>query len=473
MNAAVKSDTVERETPTKREASIVAAPPLTPSLAATEEVLSDDPKRERRWGWTIAIAFFGVLGGFSLIARLDAAVYAQGAIAVSGNRQAVQHKDGGVVSALHVREGQKVRAGDVLIELAPADVGAAAASMQSQLIGLQARRARLIAEATHLGTVAMPIEFANLAPPAKLEADRAMMLQRAEMAARRTSLARQKAVLNQRAAQLNQQIIGLRGQAASTEDQRRLIGEELVGIRSLAERGFASQNQVRALERSEAGLAGQNANLTAGAAQARAQIGETRAQAQSLDSQFDEQIAQELREVELALADLLPKYAATRERLAGTSIRAPASGQVVGLNAFTVGGVIAPGQAVMEIVPDAAPMVVQAQISPADADDVHLGQATEVRLVSLSGANVPTLHGAVTAVSADRLVDPKSGYPYFTAQVTVPAAEFAKVRKIKGAETSVRVGLPVEVLVPLRKRTAFQYMTEPLTRVFWRSFREH
>lgn len=423
------------------------------------EVLSDDPRRETRWGWIIAIGFFGVIGGFSLFARLDAAVYAQGAIAVSGNRQAVQHKDGGVVSALHVHEGQKVKAGDVLIELAPADVGAAAASMQSQVISLQARRARLLTEATRVSTITPPVEFASLEPAAKIEADRAMMLQKAELAARRTSLSRQKAVLHQ-------QIIGLRGQAASTAEQKRLIAEELAGIRSLAERGFASQNQVRALERSEAGLSGQSANYTAGAAQAREQ-------AQSLDSQYDEQIAQELREVEVALADLLPRYIATRERLAGTSIRAPASGQIVGLNAFTVGGVIAPGQAVMEIVPDAAPMVVQAQVSPADADDVQVGQPTDVRLVALHGSNVPTLHGAVTAISADRLIDPKSGVPYFTAEITIPPAEFAKVRKIKGIEKSVRVGLPVEVLVPLRKRTAFQYMTEPLTRVFWRSFREH
>ena len=234
----------------------------------------------------------------------------------------------------------------------------------------------------------------------------------------------------------------------------------------MAERGFASQNEVRALERSEAGLTGQGANYSAGAAQAREQ-------AQSLDSQYDEQIAQELREIEVTLADLLPRYAATRERLAGTVIRAPASGQVVGLNVFTVGGVIAPGQSVMEIVPDAAPMVVQAQISPGDADDVQVGQPTDVRLVALHGANVPTLHGSVTAVSADRLVDAKSGMAYFTAEITIPPAEFAKVRRIKGVEKSVRVGLPVEVLVPLRRRTAFQYMTEPLTRVFWRSFREH
>jgi len=463
MIALAEEQTLARDpAPPRQDKTLIRAATRVPALYQIEdenEVLSDDPRRETRWGWIIAIGFFGVLGGFSLFARLDAAVYAQGAIAVSGNRQAVQHKEGGIVSALHVHEGQKVKAGDVLIELAPADVGAAAASMQSQLISMQARRARLLAEATRAATITPPVEFANLDPAAKIEADRAMMLQRAELAARRTSLARQKAVLNQ-------QIIGLRGQAASTAEQKRLIAEELAGIRSLAERGFASQNQVRALERSEAGLTGQGANYTAGAAQAREQ-------AQSLDSQYDEQIAQELREIEVTLADLLPRYAATRERLAGTAIRAPASGQVVGLNVFTVGGVIAPGQSVMEIVPDAAPMVVQAQISPGDADDVQVGQPTDVRLVALHGANVPILHGSVTAVSADRLVDTKSGVAYFTAEITIPSAEFAKVRRIKGVEKSVRVGLPVEVLVPLRRRTAFQYMTEPLTRVFWRSFREH
>lgn len=469
------SDTLERvaEPRVKRAPVIPRTPPVEPALDSDAPVLSDDPRHEQRWGWIIAFVFFGLLLGFSLFARMDAAVYAQGTISVLGSRQTVQHREGGIVSALNVREGQHVKAGDVLIELAPADVGAAVASTQSQIISQQARRARLQAERVGTATIAVPTEFAALDADARREADQVLLMQRAELVARRNSIAQQKGVLNQRAAQLSRQIEGYRGQVASTDDQKRLIAEELAGIRSLAERGFASQNQVRALERSEAGLTGQKANLAAGAAATQEQIGETQMQALGISSQHAEQVAQELREVELTLADLAPKYAAMRERLAGTSIRAPATGQVVGLNVFTVGGVVTPGQSVMEIVPDAAPLVVEAEISPADADDIQVGQATEVRLVALHDPAVPSLKGEITRLSADRLVDPASGVAYFTAQVTIPASEFAKVRGVKGAEKRVRAGLPVDVLIPLRKRTAFQYMTEPLSRAFWRSFREH
>lgn len=437
-----------------------------------EMVLSDIPRGEQKWGWGIAFGFFVVALGFAAFAPVDAAVHAQGSIAVAGNRQTVQHREGGIISALMVREGEHVEKGQVLIELAPADVGAQAASLLSQMISLEAQRARLLAEYQG-GGIVTPAEFSALEPEARIEAEAALARQRTELSARRATLSRQKGVLAQRTAQLNQQIVGLRGQKQAADIQREKIAEELEGMRSLAERGFASKTQLRALERSEAGLEGQQASLTAGQAQAVEQIGEARMQAAGLDSEYIERVTRELRDVENALSDVKPRYIAARDRLAGASIRAPASGEVVGLSIHTVGGVIAPGQAVLDVVPDAAPLVVEAQISPADADDLEIGQKARVRVVALREMNTPVLDGQVTRVSADRLVDQKTGVSYYTAQITVPAEEFARLREIKGAKDSLRAGLPVEVMVPLHKRTLLQYIAEPLTGIFWRSFREH
>ena len=438
-----------------------------------DEVTSDNPGHEIKAGALIALAFFGVFLGWSFIAHLDAAAVAQGAISVAGHRQTVQHKDGGIVSAIYVKEGQHVKAGQVLIDLAPADVEALERSMAAQVIGLQAQRARLYAERLGLPAIETPAEFANLTGYDKEEADRALKMQTIELNAGRRAVGGQKAVLAQRSAQISRQIEGFNQQAHSTDDQSRLINDELQGTRDLAGKGYASVNRVRALERTAAGLAGSRAELDANAARAREQIGETRMQAASLDSDRAEQVAKEMRDVEFQLNDLLPKLSALKEQLAGTSIRAPATGQVVGLTIFTVGGVIAPGQHLLDVVPDMAPLVIEAQVNPSDAGDLYVGQETEVKIASLHDRQIPILKGELTRVSADSFTDEKSGARYFTAEVTVPISQLQTLSTKTGTVYKLKPGLPVQIMVPLRKRTAFQYLTEPLTSALWRSFREH
>jgi HlyD family secretion protein len=140
---------------------------------------------------------------------------------------------------------------------------------------------------------------------------------------------------------------------------------------------------------------------------------------------------------------------------------------------FTVGGVVAPGQTLMEIVPTRAELIIKARVSPNDADDLIPGQETEVRIPAFHQRNMPIIHGRLTEVSADSFVDQKTGQRYFTAEVTVPPAEMTKILKSRGEEGGLKPGLPVEVIVPLKKRTALQYLFEPLQQTFWQSFREH
>lgn len=432
--------------------------------------VDDRATLERRAGWIAIALFFVIFLGWAALARMDAAAHAEGTITVLGSRQAVQHPEGGTVDAINVREGQRVKQGEVLIELAGSETRAIERSLSAQVIGLQAQRARLNAQIA--GTaLAQPAEFASLSPEDRIEADRAMRLQARELAATTTALDDQQTVLERQQAQLGSRSAGITDQIASTRRQGELIDDELKGMRTLSEKGFASINRIRALERNAAAIEGESGRLVAANAETAQQIGETRMRLLSLRSSAQQEATAQLRQVEFNLNDLLPKLKAARAALAKLQIRAPAAGQVVGLQVFTVGGVIAGREKLMEIVPDRASLVVEARVSPDDADDIHVGQTAEVRVVALHERNLPVIEGQVTRISADSFTDERTGLRYFTADVVVPEPELKRLSEAAGG--GIGPGLPVEILVPLRKRTFFDYLFEPLNQVLWRTFREH
>lgn len=435
--------------------------------------LDDDPRRELRAGATIAAAFFVLFLGWAAITPLDAGAYASGVIAVSGNRQAVQHRDGGVVSAIHVQEGQTVAKGQMLVEISAGELRASERAMTGEVLTLLAQRARLTAERNHAAGFAAPPEFAGLSGDDRRLADEAMSLQRLQFQTRRSALVAQRGVLSQRVNQLGEQAGGYQRQLEANREQQRLIIEELDGMRSLAAQGYAPVNRVRALERASAALDGDAGSYRAQIASAGEAMGETRMQLLSIDRQMMEEVAGQLRDVQVRLDELQPKLQAARDQLARAVVRAPASGRVVGLTVFTVGGVVAPGATLMEIVPQDRALVVQAMVSPTDADDLRPGQVTQVRFTSLHERDLPILKGRLASLSADSFTDENTGQRYFRAEVTVPPAELERIRKVRGPRTGLQAGLPVEVLVPLRKRSALDYLLEPLTQTFWRSGREH
>jgi len=430
-----------------------------------------DPRREIRLGSMIAGAFFVLFLGWAAFIPLDAGVNAAGTIAVAGNRQTVQHKDGGMVTAINVREGQHVKAGDVLVELSAPELKASERALTSDYLTLLAQRARLMAERMGQRNFAEPPEFATLSLPDRELADQVLALQRSEMGARSGSMSAQQSVLGQRASQLVQQQGGFTQQRAALQEQQRLIGEELDGLKKIADKGFASINRVRALERAAADLKGQEAQMRAEFARAGEGIGETRMQSLSVSRERLEQVETDLKDTQAKLSETLPKLIATREQLAHSQVRAPATGQVVGLSIYTVGGVVAPGQKLMDIVPDGKDLVIQAQLKPSDADDAFTGQSAQVRFSSIHNRSLPIFTGRVRTVSADSFTDEKSGRTYFRAEIVVPKSELDKVRSVLG-NGELRPGLPVEAVLTVRKRTALQYLLEPLTTRLWRSGHE-
>lgn len=437
-----------------------------PPVPATPSVALDNPRRELVIGGTIIVLFFVIFLGWAALAPLDAGAYAQGQVAISGNRQAVQHREGGVVSALLVAEGDTVRSGQVLLQLSSGELKATERGVASQVYALIAQRARLIAERDRLRSIPTPPEFANLPAEDLVLARESLRIQQLQFGARRTGRTTETGVLGQRVAQLNEQIAGYQGQIVANIEQQRLIQEELAGMRSLAEKGFAPLTRVRALERTAAQLDGELGSLRAQIAQSREAVGETRLQVSGVSTKMNEDVADQLRQIDVQLNELRPRMDELRAQIARNEVQAPASGEVVGLTIFTQGGVIQPGQTLMEIVPRDASQVIIAQIAPNDVDNLRIGQDTEVRFPGLRERNPPIIHGRVTRISADSFTVEETGASYFRAEIVVPASELAKMGR--GAET-LRPGAPVEVVVLLRKRTALGYLLEPLTNNLWRS----
>jgi HlyD family secretion protein len=455
-------------TTTSSTALDIAARPSTVSRGAA----SDDPSKEIRTGIIISVLFFVVFLGWAAFTRLDAAAVAPGRLVVSGQRQTVQHREGGVVSQILVKEGAKVQRGQVLMRLAGADVLAQERALTSQAIALLAQRARLRAEQAGRGSITPPVEFAQLAPEDRGAAAEALRLQQSQLRTRAAVLSAQRGVLGQRTAQAGSQGTGSARQVQAIDEQIRLIDEELIGLRQVAERGFVSQNRLRALERAKADLLGQRGQYSANVAQSSGQAGETRLQVLEAQSNYLERVATELRDVEASLGDVMPKLSAARDQLARIEIRSPATGTVVGLTVFTPGGVIAPGQKLLDIVPDRAPLTIEANVSNADGDDVRIGQEAFVRFDTLHERTLPALEGKVSRISADAFIDEKTGASYYTAEVAVPQSELKRIYDVRG-EDVLRAGMPVMVQIPVRKRTALQYAFEPLSGAFRRAFREN
>ncbi|MAW99192.1 MAG: secretion protein HylD [Sphingomonas sp.] len=435
------------------------------------EGLDKPPARVALLGWVVAGLFFVVFLGWASLARLDAAAQGRGEVTVVGNRRTVQQRDGGVIAALNVREGQHVKAGQVLIRLAGDEVRAQERSLASSVINLQAQDARLEAEISG-HPITWPASFARLSPEDRTIAEHAKRLQLDQYDARRRSIAAEHAVLRQQEAQLREQAAGNRAQSASAASQRDSYAEQLEAMRPVAEKGYVSKNQIRALRRSVTEMEGAEADYRARAAAAGEQIGQSRDEFIRAQRKYVEDSAAQLRDDHFQLNDLLPKLRAAREQLARIQIRAPVSGRVVGLHVFTEGGVISPGQPIMDIVPDAAPLIIRAQFDPTDIDGVGENMPAEVRFLSFHERDLPILKGMVRNVSADTLHDEKTGRSYYTADIVVPHDQLVMLAKARGTNAGLRPGIPVQATVRVRARTALAYLLGPLSEAVSRSFHQ-
>ena len=416
-------------------------------------------------GLAIVALFFGGLGTWAALAPLAGAIVAEGVVKVEANRQAVQHLDGGMVRQIFVKEGELVKEGQVLIRLDESAAKANVDVLASQLDALRTLEARLIAERDGHDHITFPVELSAR----QYEPQTAGMLtgQINLFEARRRAFEGQRQLQQQKIAQLNEQITGYGAQVKSQQRQMALIEEEAKGTRELWQKGWAPKTKVLALDRTTASLDGQRGELVANIARSKQQIGEAELQILQLTKDRLSEVADQLRDAQTKLLDVEPKLRAAIDTLGHLDLKAPRAGYVVGLTAFTVGGVIAKGDHVLDIVPLESPLVVEGQVKPEDIEGLQPGLPAEVHLSAYKQRNVPKIRGTVTKVSADRLTDQKTGAPYYQIQVALDQDELQ-------AHPSVQLqpGMPAEISVPTKERTALDYLMAPLTAGFNRALRE-
>jgi HlyD family type I secretion membrane fusion protein len=411
---------------------------------------------------TIAL-FFGGLGTWALLAPLNGAVIGSGALAVVGNRKTVQHRDGGIVSALLVQEGSVVQQGQVLIRLDDTQARAAYDVHRSELLANQALSARDLAELAGVSAIDFPASLSPDDPVAAAVMNRERIVFRNHIELLKAQLD----VVDQRVVQTRAQEAGAKEQLESAQRQLALAVQEEQAVAGLEHVGLAPKNRLLELDRSVEALRGQAGLLLSDVARFDSQAVEFAAEKLRIRQAAQTDATTELREAQLRINDVLPRLAADRDTLQRLEIRAPISGQVVNLAIFTKGGVIEPGRPIMDIVPASATIVARAQIRPQDVEYLHVGQAAQVVATGFNPRDTAPIHGEVTVVSADRITDPKTGQSYFEAEVALrkDRADGALLRRLGP-------GMPVEVIVPTKARTVFDYLVGPLRESYRGAMRE-
>lgn len=419
---------------------------------------------KRLWGAGAAIVLLGLMvGGWGASSQLESAVIAQGLVVVERNVKKVQHREGGIVAAILVREGERVAAGQTLIKLDDTQTRAELGIVQSQIVELTGRKTRLLAERDGLGALAFPPEFAGWG-----EEGRAVIAGETRLfqETRRTR-DKQKEQIGLRKLQLGDEVKGMSLQRDARKTELSFISKELEQVRSLQLKQLTPISRVYAMEREAARLTGELGNIVAQIARAHGQINELDLQLLTIDQNARTEAQRELRTVEARISELLERRAAAIDRLARVELKAPRSGIVHELAVHTVGGVLSSAEPAMLIVPEDEQLTIEARIAPHDRDQVAIGQKARLRFSAFNQRTTPEFMGSIVLVAADITKDPKTGQAYYSARVELVAADKSKVGALK-----IVPGMPVEAFISTGERTALSYLMKPLTDQFARAFKE-
>ena len=414
----------------------------------------------------VVVAFLAVgLGGWASTAEISGALIAPGSVVVDSNVKKVQHPTGGVVGEVRVRDGDHVKAGDILVRLDETVTRANLAIVSKGLIELYARKARLAAERDSANTVVTPRELADKAGDADVQ--EALASERKLFELRRTARLGQKQQLRQRIAQLQEEIGGLGAQQDAKTKETELIEQELTGMRELWKKNLIQLDKLTALEREAARLQGERGQLIASAAQAKGKIAETELQVLQVDQDLSSDVAKELREIDGKIGEFVERKVTAEDQLRRTDIRAPQDGVVFQSTANTVGGVIAAGDPIMLIVPETDSLSVEAKVDPKDIDKIQFGQPVLLRFSAFNIRTMPEIDGTVARVAADTSTDQRTGQTYYVVRIAMTRAEIARLGDVR-----LTPGMPVEAFIQTGERTMLSYLVKPLHDQLMRAFRE-
>lgn len=435
----------------------MSRPPETPELATA-------------LGWPLRLGALGVLamalgaGALAHTTEISGAVIAPGAVVVEGRPKSVQHLDGGVVEAILVDEGERVEAGRVLMRLDATLLAANLDIYRTRLTEAVARRARLEAERSGAGAIDFGARH-PLLDGVDLASSRAG--QREIFASRAEVQAGRQAQLAEKVRQFENQRRGTEALIGAKRDQLALIEEELASTEALEAKGLSRRTQTLALARSRADLLGQIAEHDSELARITNSVRDTELEALLVEREFREEAVVELREVTTSIEELTQQIVSTAKQLDRVDIRAPVAGVVHEMQIVTLGGVVAPGGLILQLVPEADTLMIETRVAPAAIDQVHHGQPARIVFSALNQRTTPEIEGTVTGVSPDTVVDEATGQPFYRVRLTVLDTERDRL-----GDVALVPGMPVEAYLQTDERTVMSYLTRPLTDQLRRAFRE-
>jgi HlyD family secretion protein len=422
-------------------------------------------RRHVLFGVVIVVILAGGAGGWASTTMLSGALIAPGSVVVDSNVKKVQHPTGGIVGELRVRDGDRVKANDIVVRLDDTVTRANLAIVLKGLNELFARKARLESERDGNASIKFPDQLlANAADPdvaALLDGERKLF----EL--RRNARVGQKQQLQQRIGQLKEEIRGFDAQREAKAKETVLIERELAGATELWKQKLIQLTRLTQLEREATRLQGEAAQLIAQTAQAAGKIAETELQILQIDRDLSSEVAKETREIDAKLGEFVERKVTAEDQLKRIDIRSPQDGTVFQSAVHTVGGVITAGDPIMLIVPATDNLIVEARVNPQDIDQVQIGQSALLRLSAFNQRTTPEITGTVARISADTTTDQRTGQSYYTIRIAMPPEEVAKLGDVRFIP-----GMPVEAFIQTGERTMLSYLSKPLHDQLMRAFRE-
>lgn len=414
-------------------------------------------------GITLGMLLFVGAGGWAATAQLTGAIIAPGMVKVDQNLKSIQHRDGGIISEIAIKEGDFVSKGQIMLRLDDAETRAELSIVRTQLVELMAKQARLMAERDNLDAIMMSEELSARTD----DFPHVFFGENRMFSGNRENRKSQKEQLVLGIDQLGEEIKGLELQRDAKIDEIALVKTEHVKIKGLTDKRLIETSRKYIIDREMAKLVGERGEVEANIARARARMGEIRLQIIAIDETARTEAQRELSSIEPKLSELRERRVAIEDRIARADIRAPLSGTVNELSVHTIGGVITPAEKLVTLVPADAALKIEAKLSPTDIDQVFVGQPAKLRFSAFNTRTTPELHGKVAYVSAATSSDPATGQVYYLCDVIVPSEELAKL-----GDSKLMPGMPVEVFVSTEQRTAMSFLSKPLADQFNRAFRE-
>ena len=421
---------------------------------------STDDSKIIGFGLGVVFLLFAIFGGWMAFAPLAESSVAVGKVSADMDKKTLQHLEGGVIESIYVKDGDEVKKGDILLKLKEINIKSQLDIFKTQYDDASAVYSRLVAQRDNLSKVIYPPELKN---------ESIIKEQNNIFFETKKSIEDEKIISQNRVVQLENQINGLKSLMKAKKSRLKSISEEILEWEKLFKEQLVDKLKIRDLSREKNMIEGDISQTDSEIAKLNEAINEARNQQLLREKEFTKETLNELVKAKSMLFDLKSKIASVDDTLDRTSIVAPIDGTVVGLNLHTVGGVVAPGRDILQIIPQKSKLVVVAQLQTADIDKVKVGLMADIRFSAFNTRETHVVEGKVVHVSADSFMDEKSGLPYYEAKIEVTKDGEKQIAEYGFDLVS---GMPAEVMIKVSERTVLSYLVKPLTDMISRGFNE-